>query len=580
MIPKEQIDAIRQKTDIIAVVSPYVALKKSGRNYVGLCPFHSEKGPSFTVSQEKQLFHCFGCGEGGNVFDFLMKIESLGFAEAAAELGARAGINVEQSGLTPGARSDKEKIYEVMALAAKFFRQCFLADQGAPARAYLEGRGITAATAEAFGLGYAPNAWDQLFKHLIGRGAAPALIERAGLILPREGKDGYYDRFRHRLLFPVHDTRGRPIAFSGRALDDGEPKYLNSPETPVYHKGATIYGLNFAKDEMKRQKKAILVEGNLDLVTLHQAGFRYAAAPLGTALTPEQCKLLARFTDTVMLAYDADPAGETAAERSAQLLRSQELKVKVISFSGAKDPDEFIRRQGAAAFQKEIDRAIPYLEFRVRRAVARHNTGDIEGKSRALREICPLLAEEKDPFIQGEYAKLAAALLAVVPDAILGEIKRQGYYQPGRSKDLRRVTEKPPAKLLEAEKKLIALSTQSAAALAVVKKELAPDFFSWPDAKAIAEVLFNLGPRPDAELAHAVTDNLSTESARNFLTQVLVGEALDRPDEILNDCIGVIKAEHSHRRVSALKTQLHEAEQAHDAAKAAEILAALKTEIS
>ena len=579
LIPREQIDEIRQRSDIVAVVSEYVALKKSGRNFAGLCPFHSEKGASFTVSQEKQLFHCFGCGEGGNIFDFLMKIEDLSFADAVAELGGRLGLAVAKSGSTVSSRSDKDKLHEVLTLAAKFFRHCLEAEAGKPARDYLVQRGISAETAGAFNLGYAPNAWEDLCRHLIGRGAAPALIERAGLTLPREGKDGYYDRFRHRLMFPLFDPRGRVIAFSGRALDNTEPKYLNSPETPVYHKGSTIYGLNYAKDEIKRAKKVILVEGNLDLLSLHQAGFRCSAAPLGTALTVDQCKLLARFTDTIMLAYDNDPAGETAAERSAELLRSLDLKVKVVELTGAKDPDEFIRRQGAAAFQQAVDRAAPYLEFRIKRAAARHNVAEIEGKSLALREISTLLGREKDPFVQGEYAKLTAGLLRLETDTVFAEIKRHGYYQAGTAKNLRRVTEKPASKVLEAEKKLIALSTQNAAALATVKNELRPDFFNWPDARAVAEVLFRLEPAAE-NLTHSVVDNLAAESAKNFLTQVLVAEAVDRSDEILRDCIGVIKAEHSRQRVAALKRDLHEAEQNRDTARAAELLAALKAEIS
>jgi DNA primase len=579
LIPKSQIDEIRQKSDIVAVVSEYVALKKSGRNFVGLCPFHSEKGASFTVSQEKQLFHCFGCGEGGNVFDFLMKIEDLSFAAAVAELGGRVGLAVEKSGITIGSKSDKDKLTEVLALAAKFYRHCLEGDAGKPARDYLTGRGISPETAITFGLGYAPNAWEELFKALIARGAAPALIEKAGLTLPREGRDGYFDRFRHRLMFPLFDPRGRVIAFSGRALDNVEPKYLNSPETPVYHKGSTIYGLNFARDEIKQAKTVILVEGNLDLLSLHQAGFRYSVAPLGTALTTEQCKLLARFTDSILLAYDTDTAGETAAERSAQLLRTLDLKVKVLDLPGVKDPDEFIRQKGAAAFGLAVESAVPYFEYRLKRIAQRHNVTEIEGRAKALREVSTLLGQERDQFVQGEYAKLAATLLGTDTGTVLAEIKRHGYYQTGRGKDLRRVTEKPASKVLEAEKKLIALSTQNVTALATIKRELQPDFFSGPEARAVATVLFNLEPTA-GDLTHTLIEQLPAEAARNFLTQVLVTESVDQSAEVLNDCIGVIKAEHARQRVADLKTQLHAAEQAKDTDRAAALLAVLKAEIS
>ncbi|MBI5078489.1 DNA primase, partial [Candidatus Saganbacteria bacterium] len=309
LIPSQIIEEIRNKTDIVTVVSEYVKLRKTGRNYVGLCPFHSEKTPSFTVSPEKQLFHCFGCREGGNVFTFLMKTEGLGFNEAVAELGNRAGITVEKTAASGTFKGEKDKLYEVTLLAAKFFRQCYEEDSGRIARDYVKQRGINEPTAKIFGVGFAPAGWDHLFKHLLSRGAAPGLIAAAGLTLSQENqenKDKYYDRFRNRLIFPVCDPRGRVIAFSGRALaENEEPKYMNSPDTPIYHKGETVFGLNLTKESVKKEKKAILVEGNFDLMSVYQAGITNAAAPLGTALTAPQCKLLARFTDNITVAFDS-----------------------------------------------------------------------------------------------------------------------------------------------------------------------------------------------------------------------------------------------------------------------------------
>ena len=366
MIPSQIIEEIRNKSDIVAVISEYVKLRKTGKNFVGLCPFHSEKNPSFTVSQEKQLFHCFGCGEGGNVFAFIMKTENIGFAEAVEELGSKIGIAVTKPTSSGISRTEKEKIYEVTLLAAKFFRKCFEEDSGKIARDYLDQRGINEKTAKTFGLGYAPEGWDHLFGHLISRGVAPNLIERAGLTLAREGKDGYYDRFRNRLIFPVFDTRNRVIAFSGRSLKDEEPKYLNSPDTPIYRKGETIFGLNLTKENIKGGKAAVLVEGNLDLLSSYQAGITNVAAPLGTALTIIQCKLLARFADTIVLAFDADAAGNVATERSIELLLGQGLKVKVTELKGAKDPDELIRKEGAAALKQAVDSALPSFALLVK----------------------------------------------------------------------------------------------------------------------------------------------------------------------------------------------------------------------
>ena len=580
MIPPEVIDDIRNRSDIVSVISEYVALKKRGRNYLGLCPFHSEKTASFTVSAEKQMFHCFGCGEGGNIFSFLMKIENIGFAEAVAELGEKLGIKVSKplggSGLST---SEKEKIYSTMLLAAKFFRAAFEAESGKPARDYLAGRGVGEAAAKTFALGFAPAAWDSLFKHLIARGAAPELIEKAGLTLPRENKDGYYDRFRNRLMFPVCDSRGRVVAFSGRALDNSEPKYLNSPDTPVYRKGDTVFGLNLAKEAVKKEKFAVLVEGNLDTVTVHQSGVLNVAAPLGTALTAAQCKLLARSADTIVLAFDADPAGEAAAERSAEIIRAQGMKVKVASFAGAKDPDELIRKNGAESFKTAIEQALPYLEFKLRRLISRYNLNDIEARGQALKEAAKLLGAEKDGFTQKEYAKLAAGLLKVDGEALQAEIKRQGYYGGAAEKNLRRVTEKPGSRRAAAEQKLIALAVDSGEGLRALKEELTEADFRTPQAAAVAKVLFGGEFAGEGNFSQSVLDKITDEAVRNYLTGAVLSEHLEKPGEIMRDCIAVIRSESSKSRIDGLKEELRAAEQANDAAKAAEIISAIKNEI-
>lgn len=579
MIPPEVINDVRNRSDIVSVISEYVALKKRGRNYLGLCPFHSEKDASFTVSAEKQMFHCFGCGEGGNVFSFLMKIENIGFAEAVAELGEKIGVKVGKPQASSISNSEKDKIYSALVLAAKFFRAAFEAAEGKAARDYLQGRGVGAAASQAFGLGYAPAAWDNLFKHLIGRGVAPELIERAGLTLPRENKDGYYDRFRHRLMFPILDSRGRVIAFSGRSLDNAEPKYLNSPDTPVYRKGDTLFGLSLAREQVKKDKFVVLVEGNLDVVSVYQGGTLNVAAPLGTALTAAQCKLLARFTDMVVLAFDADPAGEAAAERSAEIIRSQGMKVKVVSFTGAKDPDELIRKTGAGSFKTAIAQALPYLEFKIRRLLSRFDLSDIEARSQALSETAKLLSAEKDPFTQKEYAALAAGLLKVDAETLLAEIKRQGYYSRGGEKDLRRVTEKPGGRLAAAEKKLIALAVETAGLLQTIKQELAPEDFLTPEARTIAKMLFAEDLSRAENISLLILDKLSDEAVKNYLTGAILSEHLEKPEEVLRDCIAVIKSESARSRINDLKAALREAEKANDTAKAAELISAINNEI-
>lgn len=573
MIPQETIDEIRNRTDIVAVISEYVALKKRGRNYLGLCPFHTEKTASFTVSPEKQLFHCFGCGEGGNVFAFLMKAENIGFAESAAELGEKIGLKVGRPAAT-ASTSDKEKIYSVMQLAAKFFQS----NLGGEARDYLTKRKINQETAKTFGLGFALASWDGLFKHLIARGAAPELIERAGLVLPREGKDGYYDRFRNRLMFPVFDPRGRVIAFSGRALDNSEPKYLNSPDTPIYRKGETIFGLNLTKDEIKKKKSVILVEGNVDVLSAFQAGLINVAAPLGTALTPQQCKLLGRSADTIVLAFDADAAGEAAAERSAEIIRSVGMKVKIASFQGAKDPDELINKAGASAFKTAVEAALPYLEFKIGRILSKHRLSEIEARSQAMREVARLLSAEADAYTQKEYARLAAGLLKVEAETLMAEIKRQSYLARSSEKNLRGVTEKPGDRLAAAEKKLITLALQNSEALSAVRSELSEKSFSGAAAQKIAKLLL-ADSSAGENLAHLILEQLPDEASKNYLTNALVSDDLGNQAEILRDCLRVIKEEGIRQRVAELKAALREAESRRDEQKTAELLAALNNEI-
>lgn len=579
MIPPEVIDDIRNRSDIVTVISEYVALKKRGRNYLGLCPFHSEKTASFTVSGEKQMFHCFGCGEGGNIFSFLIKIENIGFAEAVAELGEKLGVKVGKPAASAASSPEKDKIYSTMLLAARFFRAAFEAAEGQAARDYLEGRGIGAEAAQTFGLGFAPAAWDNLFKQLIARGAAPELIERAGLTLPRENKDGYYDRFRNRLMFPVFDSRGRVIAFSGRSLDNGEPKYLNSPDTPVYRKGDTIFGLHLSKEAVKKARSVVLVEGNLDVVSVYQGGILNVAAPLGTALTAQQCKLLARFTDTIVLAFDADAPGEAAAERSAEIIRSQGMKVKIVTFTGAKDPDELIRKSGAGAFKQAIEQSLPFLEFKLRRVLSRYNLADIEARSQALREVAGILNAEPDGFAQKEYAGLAAGLLKVDVETVLAEVKRQGYYSRGGEKNLRRVTEKPGDRRAATEKKLIALAAGSAGNLLTIKQELTPGDFTVPEAGRIAAVLFGEEFGAAGELSHLILDKLTDEADKKYLIGAVLGEHLDNHEAVLRDCIAVIKGDDARSRITELKDALREAERNSDEPKIAELISALNSEI-
>ncbi|MEA3493642.1 MAG: DNA primase [Candidatus Margulisiibacteriota bacterium] len=578
MIPAHIIEEIRNKSDIVKVISEFVQLKKRGKNYLGLCPFHAEKDASFTVSPEKQIFHCFGCNEGGNAFAFLMKIENISFVEAVEELGIKVGIDVPKPKTAGRSRGEKDKLYQVMKLAADYF-QSNLNDE---ALAYLKKRKITDKTKEAFRLGFALPGWDNLFKHLVSRGVDPQLIEKSGLILAREGKSGYYDRFRNRLIFTICDQRGRVLAFGGRSLGDEEPKYMNSSDTLIYHKGETLFGLDLSKDSIKKSKTAVMVEGYFDLITPFQAGITNIVATLGTALTVNQCKLLSRYCDTVILGFDADAAGGIAAERSIELLRGQGLKVKVAKLSGGKDPDEIINKLGREGFDQCLNSSLPYLEFKINRTLLRHNLKEIEGRGKALQEVSALLNTEKDPFVQKEYAKLIAPVLKTSTDTILSETKRSKQYKRMGRGLLHRKTEKPASKVHEAEKTIIAIAAQNAGSLKTLRDHLKVDDFSIPDIKKIAELMFS-AEAENNNPAHFILDNLPEEGTRKFLSGILMSDRLVHSSDdkqIMEDCINVIKGVRQKNKIEILKTEIREAEKKGETQKVSQLLSALKSEIA
>lgn len=412
---------LADRNPIEDVVGEYVALtKRSGQNLFGLCPFHSEKTPSFSVSPSKQIYHCFGCGKGGSVINFIMEIENLSFPEAVEFLARRAGMKVPEQNTDPG-RPKRERMYALNRDAARFFYEQLSTPAGAAAVAYMLRRGITPATARRFGLGCAPDTWESLTSAMKQKGYTERELYDAGLV--RRGKNGgVYDAFRNRLMFPVIDVRGNVIAFSGRILGDGEPKYLNSPETPVFSKSHNLFGLNLAKKS--KSGYIILVEGNIDVVSLHQAGFDSAVASLGTSLTPEQARLISRYKNEVVIAYDADAAGQKASQRAIGILEKLELKVRVLTVKGAKDPDEFIKAKGAEAFQNLLAESENHVEYRLDAVKAKYDLGTDEGKVGYLKDAAAVLAELPDRAAREVYAMRAASLCGVSPEAVQDEIKQ------------------------------------------------------------------------------------------------------------------------------------------------------------
>jgi DNA primase len=431
MLPRTLADEVRQQADIVRVVSDYVSLKKRGANWIACCPFHTEKTPSFNVHPGKGIYKCFGCSAGGNVFDFVMRVEGLSFPDAVRLVAETSGIPVPQEVAPDAGRERAERrrkrLFELNEWACEFFEQQFGASaEGRRALEYLESRGITSETRERLRIGYAPASWDALGAHLATRGATREEIADSGLVTVKESGGGYYDRFRGRVMFPIVDAQGRAVAFGGRALGDDKPKYLNSPETAVYTKGNHLYGLYHAKDAIRRAGFAILVEGYLDVVIPFQAGVENVVASLGTALTEAQARLLKRFMarPQVIVNYDPDVAGQQATTRSFEILLAQGFKINVLQLPGGLDPDDYVREHGADAYRDLLRTTVPYLDYVVDQAMGRHDTKRPSGKADALNEVLPFIAQIENQLERVEYARRTAERMGIDEEILRKELRR------------------------------------------------------------------------------------------------------------------------------------------------------------
>ena len=420
--PESFLQELAERNDIVDVVGSYVRLtKKSGSNLFGLCPFHSEKTPSFSVSPDKQIYHCFGCGKGGSVISFIMEIENLSFPEAVAFLANRAGMQLPEQADDPGAKK-RQRLLALNRDAARFFHAQLKTPAGQIARDYLARRQLTAQTVTRFGLGFAPDTWDSLVRAMKALGYSEQELFDGGLV--RHGKSGgVYDTFRNRLMFPVIDVRGNVIGFSGRILGDGEPKYMNSPETMVFNKSRNLFALNLAKKS--KSGHIILAEGNVDVVMMHQAGFDGAVASLGTSLTPEQARLISHYTNEVIIAYDNDGAGKKASQRAIGLLEKLDLKVKVLSMSGAKDPDEYIKTKGADAFRNLIDKSENHIDYQLQNVTDKYDLSIDEQQVAFLKEASDMVAHLPGSVERQVYAMRVASMAGVASDVVAQEVERR-----------------------------------------------------------------------------------------------------------------------------------------------------------
>jgi len=453
------LDEVRNAVNIVSVVSEYVALKKRGRNHVARCPFHNEKTPSFNVSEEKQIFMCFGCGLGGDVFRFIMQIEHLSFPEAVRFLADRSGIQLptvpDSTGPKP-ATSGMEALRKAMAEAVALYHRCLIdAAEGKTALKYLEGRGVSRETIARFQLGYSPAGGEALIEALKKKGLSVQTLEECGLVKRSEDGSRIYDTFRERIMFPITDIQGRTVAFGARAMGDRPPKYLNSPETKLYNKSRNLFGLSFSKEAIKARDHAILVEGYMDFIIPFQYGVENLVASLGTSLTPQQVELLGRYTRQVVVSYDPDSAGIAATQRSLDLFLEGDFRVRVLRLPSGQDPDEFVRNEGPEAYRTRALESVPYLEFVLEAAIQKQGVlDDPKKKVQVVNTVLPYLAKLPSAVERSDYVFQFARKLGIEDQQLLAETKKAAQQKRPRlaEESIATVTS-----MKSAEKKLLQL---------------------------------------------------------------------------------------------------------------------------
>jgi len=555
-IPDEVIEEIRQRADIIEVISDYVTLKKAGTNYKGLCPFHQEKTPSFTVSQEKQLFHCFGCGIGGNIFTFFMKYEQVAFAEAARALAQRYGITIPAVKVTAQDQR-KENLRQINAVALDFYvRELKQEKEGKVARGYLERRGIERALWEEYGIGYAPARWDALVSHLKKKGVNLKEAEALGLIIPKKG--GWYDRFRDRIIFPIFDLRDRVIGFGGRILNDGsEPKYLNSPDSPLYKKGAGFYGLNVARKSIQKAGgKVFIVEGYFDLLSMAQKGVKNVVATLGTALTPEQARLARRFGKEFFLLFDPDEAGAKAALRGVEIFMQEETFATVVPLPDGLDPDAYFQKGSDA--EALWSKAISGVEYTMERLMAGHDLGAVEGRAKAVGAVLPFLLRIKDGVSRDLYLKRLAEKTGVgeaeIRDAAL--TLHKGHKEGVEQKSITGIN-------VSAEKKLVQMMIQHPTLIPLVIKEGVIENLENQALRSIGALVIHTFQRyGDLSLDRIAPQLEERGVSETAFALAFQEEGLEEgmAERIMVDCLRKIKMKTLKRQMEGLKKRIKEAE--------------------
>jgi len=561
---EEKVSEIRDRANILEVISDYVSLKKAGKNYRGLCPFHSEKTPSFMVNEAKQMFHCFGCGEGGDVFAFLMKVEHYSFPQAIEQLAKRYGISLPSREMTLGQKKEMAKrnlLFQINQIASEYYHHLLTQGRdGEEARRYLVQRGIGREMIEDHRLGYSLDRWDGLVQHLRDKKVSLELAWELGLILPKRS-EGWYDVFRGRIIFPIFDLHRRVVGFGGRIIQAGEPKYLNSPESAIYHKGETLYGLQVAKGYLSERECAIICEGYFDLLTLHRYGFKNSVATLGTALTTQHIRLLKRYTKNLITVFDSDQAGVQATLRTLPLFLEEDVFGKMVLLPKGEDPDTFLRKGGVEDFEKRVQEAIPLIDFVFDQWMRRYDPKSIEGKVKMAQEGVQLIAKVGDPIRRDFYLKSLAERLEV-KESILYDLLRSSPKQRVKVQEEFKKQSMGEKNFPRSEELLVRLMIHHPRFIPLISGEGVIMEFESPLLRKIAETLEQLYQRKGRVDPKEALGFFEEDIQKRFCQLVFQDEAFeeDQIEKMVRDCIQKIQEKRFKKDRLELLKKIKEAE--------------------
>lgn len=570
-IPQELLDDILNKIDIIELISSYIPLKRAGRNFKALCPFHQEKTPSFMVSPDRQIYHCFGCNEGGNAFNFLMKYERLEFPEAVDILAKKSGVKLPEEKQDYKAVSINQQIYKVMELAAGFYQGNLNAPSASAAKGYLLKRGVEEETIKLFRLGFVPDKWDLLINFLRAKNIGLSLLEVAGLVVAKQG-GGYYDRFRNRIIFPILDMKSRTVGFGARVLpgssrgeDDSQAKYINSPETPIYIKGKNLYGLSNALEAIKELDFVVIVEGYLDCILPYQEGVHNIVASSGTALTYDQVRLLKRYTHNAVMVYDADAAGEMATLRSLDIFIEEGVNVKVVRLPSGFDPDLFVRKNGIESFKKLIHSSRELFDYKLDILRSRYNPKQIEGKAAIAQEMLVTIHKFTNAILKSDYIKKLSQELDIKEEALLSELNKIKDYLPAvfASDEVN----KRPVNINPTEKLLIKLMIEEANILDRLKQCLEPADFQDERSAKIVSIMFDLFSQGKNITSSQLINHLGpSQDLCGIISELtlLPDTSQEEKEKVVNDCVSRLKKQSLKNKREHLHRQIKNAQQARD----------------